>query len=482
MALLKLQNFIGGSYVPPMQGKYIESMCPSTGKPHCLVPDSCAQDIAAAVVAAKTAFPAWAAKTALERSNTLLRVAELLEKRLDEFAAAESLDQGKTLRTARTVDIPRCVKNFHFFATAILHHNESAVMSDNEALNYVHRTPVGVAGLISPWNLPLYLLTWKIAPALACGNTVVCKPSELSSVTAWMLCQVLNEAGVPPGVVNMVFGLGASAGHALVVHPDVPLISFTGGTATGELVIKASAPLYKRLSLELGGKNPNIIFADADLAECVATSVRSSFSNQGEICLCGSRIYVQQAVYERFLALFLEAASKWRVGDPREPDTMVGALISADHLAKVSGFLRIAREEGAKILLGSERVEAPKGFEGGYWMAPTVIADVSPSSCLQTDEIFGPVVTISKFASEEEVLQLANGVRYGLSASVWTADVKRAHRVAHALEVGQVWVNCWMYRDLRVPFGGVKHSGYGREGGEHSIDFFTNVKTVVIKL
>lgn len=429
-------------------------------------------------------------KSPQERSAILLKVAEILESRLEEFAQLESADQGKTLTTARTVDIPRAVKNFRFFATAILHHEDTSCVTEGDAraLNYTLRQPVGVAGLISPWNLPLYLLTWKIAPCIAVGNTCVCKPSELTSATAHRLGEVLQAAGVPPGVVNLVLGTGPSVGAALVSHPRVPLISFTGGTRTGEVVQRLAAPLCKKLSLELGGKNASLVFSDvgadeALLEECVACSVRAAFANQGEICLCASRILVQRPLYERFAARLVEQARAWRAGPPGDPASRMGALVSREHLDKVRSFVELARREGGQILCGGGApTDLPEANRGGYFLEATVIAGLPPSSpCLQ-EEIFGPVATLTPFDSEEEAIAIANGVRYGLAACVWSLDVRRAHRVAARLQAGTVWVNCWMLRDLRVPFGGTKLSGFGREGGQYSIDFFTDHKTVCVKL
>jgi len=382
---------------------------------------------------------------------------------------------------AKTVDIPRVCANFRFFAGAILHHQENATDMDGIATNYTIRTPVGVAGLISPWNLPLYLLTWKHAPALAVGCSVVCKPSEFASATSWMLCSILNEAGVPPGVVNMIFGTGPSCGKLLVQHPDVPLISFTGGTATGEHIIRDSAPQYKKLYLELGGKNPNIIFDDANLEECVATTIRSSFSNQGEICLCGSRILVQEGIYEKFLKLFVEKTKQLVVGDPKDPKTNVGALVSKEHREKVEYFIALGKEEGGTIVCGGNRPHVSEELKNGYYLNPTIITGLSPKCRTQQEEIFGPVVGITTFKTEEEAIEIANCVKYGLAATLWTENIGRAHRVAQEIESGTVWVNCWMVRDLRVPFGGVKHSGLGRASGEASIDFYTEQKNVCIK-
>jgi aminomuconate-semialdehyde/2-hydroxymuconate-6-semialdehyde dehydrogenase len=478
--LFKISNFIGGKYVEPVGQKYLDNYDPSVGQVYSLVPDSDERDVEAAVAAAQAAFPVWSKKTAAQRSHILNQVANILERRLDEFAAAESRDQGKPVKLAKTVDIPRAISNFRFFAGCILYHEERSTDTDGKAINYTIRQPLGVGGLISPWNLPLYLLTWKIAPCIAVGNTCVCKPSELTPMTAYMLGEVLNEAGVPPGTVNLVFGLGSKAGNALVSHPKVPLISFTGGTQTGEIINKTSASHCKKLSLELGGKNPNIIFDDAKLDECVDVSVRSSFTNQGEVCLCGSRIFVQKGIYKDFLEKFVEKTKALKVGPPKDDGTNLGALVSKEHLQKVDYYVSVAREEKGTILTGGARVAVP-GHEGGYYYPPTIITDVGYTATCARDEIFGPVVTVTPFESEEEVIMMANSVQYGLSASVWTESQRRAHRVAAALHVGMVWVNTWMLRDLRVPFGGSKKSGIGREGGEFSIDFYTEAKNICFK-
>lgn len=477
-----LHNFIDGQFQASLGGGTFPNYNPSTGKACGLIPDSTAEDVEAAVQAAKKAFPMWAATPAAQRGKILARLADLVEQRLGEFAAAESLDQGKPVDLARTVDIPRVCANFRFFSTALLHHQESSTTMDGLATNYTVRSPAGVAGLISPWNLPLYLLTWKLAPALAVGCTVVCKPSEFTSLTASMLCELFDEAGLPAGVCNMVFGTGVKAGRALVQHPDVPLISFTGGTATGEHITRDSAPFLKKLYLELGGKNPNIIFDDANLEECVETSIRSSFSNQGEICLCGSRILVQEGIYDAFMTKFVERTKQLQVGDPNDPKTNVGALVSKEHREKVESYIALASQEGGTILAGGNRPHnLPEELQGGYYLNPTIIAGLSPLCRIQQEEIFGPVVGITKFKTEDEAIKQANCVKFGLAASIWTENVRRANRVAQALESGTVWVNCWMMRDLRVPFGGMKHSGVGRASGDDSIDFYTERKTVCLK-
>jgi aminomuconate-semialdehyde/2-hydroxymuconate-6-semialdehyde dehydrogenase len=349
-------------------------------------------------------------------------------------------------------------------------------------MNYTLRQPIGVAGLISPWNLPLYLLTWKIAPAIAAGNSCVAKPSELTPLTANRLAELAFESGVPAGVINIVHGYGQNAGAAITAHPEVPMISFTGGTATGETVARTAAPLFKKLSLELGGKNPNIIFADADFDEAVKTSIRSSFWNQGEICLCGSRIFVERSVYDRFVEQFVEQTEKLRIGDPTDDSTDIGALISEAHKKKVSGFFQIAKDEGGRILTGGRAPErVADHLRGGFFLEPTVIVDLDSGCRTMQEEIFGPVVTITPFDTAEEAVEKANSTRYGLSASLWTSDLSRAHQVAAALDAGTVWVNSWLMRDLRVPFGGMKESGVGREGGFESLGFFTEAKNVCIR-
>jgi aminomuconate-semialdehyde/2-hydroxymuconate-6-semialdehyde dehydrogenase len=474
---LKLSNFIGGAFVPPANGAYFDDIEPATGEVIAEIPDSDEGDVDHAVRAAKNAFPAWSRTPAEQRSNILLKLADLIERNLDELAMIESRDNGKPLSLAKRLDIPRAVANFRFFATAILHQSSEAHVTDATALNYTLRSPVGVAGLISPWNLPLYLLSWKIAPALAAGNTCVAKPSELTPLTAHRLAELSIEAGVPAGVMNIVHGTGPKAGAAICAHPDVPLISFTGGTVTGAKVAAAAAPMFKKLSLELGGKNPNLVFADADLDEAVATSIRSSFWNQGEICLCGSRIFVDRRIHDEFVQRFAEATGKLRIGDPMDPQTDVGALISAAHLEKVAGYIELAKQEGGTIVTGGNRVE-----RRGFYIEPTIITGLTCDCRVLQEEIFGPVVTITPFDGDDEAVGFANSTRYGLSATVWTRDLQRAHRVAAQLHAGTVWINCWLLRDLRVPFGGMKDSGVGREGGFESLQFFTEAKNVCVKL
>ncbi len=480
MTTTKVLNFIDGQWLAPKSNEYLENFNPATGEVFSLLADSDHRDIDQAVEAAQKAFKSWSKTSPEDRSQKLYKLADLIEKNIDDFAKLESKDQGKPWYIAKQMDMARVIKSFRFFAGAILHSENECNVMDAESMNYVLRKPVGVAGLISPWNLPLYLLTWKIAPALAFGNTVVCKPSEFTSMTAAKFCELLAEAGIPNGVVNMIFGTGAKAGDALVKHPKVPLISFTGGSETGKKVIQSSAEHFKKLSLELGGKNPNIIFADCDYKKMLATTLRSSFLNQGEICLCGSRIYVEESLYEKFLQDFVREIKELKVGDPSQKDTFMGPLISAQHLEKVQSMINTARDEGGKILMGGGRPELAAQFSKGYFLEPTVIVGLAENSTCMQREIFGPVVTVSSFKTLDEVIEKANGVSYGLSASVWTSNLNTAQTVAKNLDVGTVWINSWMKRDLRVPFGGMKASGLGREGGRHSMDFYTEMVNVCL--
>lgn len=480
--MLEIHNFIEGRHTAPLGNKYLDKVDPATGVTVARVPDSEERDVDLAVAAARRAFPGWARTSAQERARLLLALADKIDQNLERLAQAECVDTGKPLRLARTVDIPRAATNFRFFATAIPHFHGESYRTDTLALNYVLRQPRGVAGLISPWNLPLYLFTWKVAPALATGNTVVAKPSELTPTTAHLLTELANEAGIPPGVFNVIHGRGATAGAALVNHPGVPTISFTGGTASGSQVAAGASARFKKLALELGGKNPNLLFADVNLAEVIPTTLRSSFENQGEICLCGSRILVEEALYPQFVEQFVQATRQLRVGDPLEPSTDVGAMISRAHQDKVLSYIRLAREEGGQVLCGGNPpVSLPQRCVQGAFVEPTVITGLPGECRVNQEEIFGPVVTILPFRDETEAIRLANGTPYGLSASLWTRDLSRAHRVAEQLECGTVWINCWLVRDLRVPFGGMKNSGVGREGGEEALRFFTDPKTICLK-
>jgi aminomuconate-semialdehyde/2-hydroxymuconate-6-semialdehyde dehydrogenase len=480
MDLIRIQNFIDGRWEAPSSGAYLKNLNPATGETFSEVPRSTSEDVDLAVRSAELSFRSWSKRSPEDRASYLRKIAARIEERADEFAEMESRDQGKPVWLARQMDIERVIHNFRFFADEICRpHSEKYL--ESTYTSEVVRKPIGVAGLISPWNLPLYLLSWKIAPALACGNTVVAKPSELTSMTAALLAEVALEVGLPAGVMNIVFGLGSPVGEAIVRHPKVPLISFTGGTETGQRIYRDSAEHFKKLSLELGGKNPNVIFADCDLEQAVAGSLRSSFLNQGEICLCGSRIYIEEKIYPEFLKRFVAGARDLKVGDPRDPKSFMGALISEAHLSKVRSFIDHARSEGGEILCGGEPPLMPAPFSKGYFLCPTVIAGLPETSRCVQEEIFGPVVTVSSFKTEEEVLEKANGVRYGLSATLWSQNIEKARAFAARMDTGTVWINGWLLRDLRVPFGGMKHSGIGREGGRYSIDFFTEPTTVVVK-
>lgn len=477
-----IENYIGGEMVEPASGEYLKNFDPSTGTVYSQIADSDDRDVHLAVEAAKAAFPAWSNTSAEARHDILMRLVALIERDLEPLAFAESVDNGKPVSLARVVDIPRAVSNFKFYATAAMHTANESHDTVGQAINYTLRQPLGVVGCISPWNLPLYLFTWKIAPAIAAGCTVVAKPSEVTPMTAYLLSKLCIEAGLPPGVLNIVHGLGPKVGSAIVAHKDVKAISFTGGTETGEEIARVAAPMFKKLSLELGGKNPNIIFADCNYEEMLATTVRSSFSNQGEICLCGSRIFVERPIYEQFKGDFISRVSALKIGDPLDADTDVGAIVSKPHFDKIMSYIDLAGTEGGQVLTGGNVVNPGGRCAGGWFIEPTVIDGLAYDCRTNQEEIFGPVVTIMPFDTEPEVLRYANSVRYGLSATVWTENLSRAHRVAARLESGIVWINCWLLRDLRTPFGGMKDSGIGREGGFEALRFFTEEKNVCIRL
>ncbi|MDG1881941.1 MAG: aldehyde dehydrogenase [Schleiferiaceae bacterium] len=479
---MKIENYINGIFVKPFSGEYLDNIDPSIGKKYGQIPKSNDKDVTDAIRSAKKAFPVWSKLSSSDRSNHLIRVADRIEHRLEELALAESKDNGKPLKVARTVDIPRAVDNFRFFASAILHDSSEIHDLGDNGFNYTLRRPVGVVACISPWNLPLYLFTWKIAPALAAGNTVVAKPSEITPATAFLLSKILDEVNFPKGVLNIIHGTGLEVGEPLVSHPDIPIISFTGGTVTGKRINKIAASSFKKISLELGGKNPNVIFSDCDFEHMLKTTLKSSFSNQGQICLCGSRIIVERSIYDRFLMSFIEKTKKLIIGPPSNSSTQIGAIVSADHKEKILSYIKLAKSEGGKIECGGESVILDGENSGGYYISPTIITGLDMNCKTNQEEIFGPVVTVMPFDSENEALELANNSKYGLASTVWTNDLKKAHRVSNNIYTGIVWVNSWLVRDLRTPFGGVKNSGVGREGGVESLRFFTEPKNVYIDL
>lgn len=478
---MKILNYINGEYVEPVSKNWLDNNNPCNGEVYSQIADSNREDIENAYQAAKEAFPKWSNTTIDERSKILLKIADLIEEKSVELAEAEAKDNGKPLSLALAVDIPRASSNFRFFGNAITQFSSEAHESIGlNTMNFTLHQPLGVVGCISPWNLPLYLFTWKVAPAIAAGNTVIAKPSEITPMTAYLLGEICSEAGLPKGVLNIVNGSGPSAGQAIVEHKNIKAISFTGGTKTGEHIARTAAPMFKKLSLELGGKNPNLIFADCDYEKMLEVTVRSSFANQGQICLCGSRIFVEKSIYEKFKRDFIEKVKELKVGDPFDAKTNIGALVSKPHLEKVESYIKLAEEEGGKILYGGKRVVV-KDLENGYYLQPTIIEVYDDQCRVNQEEIFGPVVTLMPFETEEEALQMANSVRYGLSATLWTSDLNRTMRISKEIEAGIVWVNTWLNRDLRTPFGGMKDSGVGREGGFEALRFFTETKNVCIK-
>ena len=476
---MQVLNFVDGAFQNTPQ--ILENVTPGTGQVFGTIPRSGAAEVDQAMAAAKRAFPSWSKTPVAERAACLERLADAVRDHADMLAKEEARDNGKPLSLAAHVDIPRAEKNLRFYASGIQHYASESHAMEGEAINYTLRKPLGVVACISPWNLPLYLFTWKVAPALAAGNCVVAKPSELTPVTAYLLSTWVKEAGFPDGVFNVLHGLGPEVGEAMVTHPDIAAVSFTGGTTTGARIAGHVAPKVKKMSLELGGKNPAIIFEDADFEDALRTTLRSSFANQGQICLCGSRILIQRPIYDKFKEALVAKASKMVAGDPLDPSTKLGAVVSEAHMEKILSYITLAMEEGGQVLCGGHRLH-PEGVEGGFYVAPTVIEGLGPACRTNQEEIFGPVVTLQPFDTEEEALELANDTAYGLAATLWTTDLKRAHRVAAGIDSGIVWVNTWLLRDLRTPFGGVKASGLGREGGFDALEFFTEPQNICIKL
>ncbi|MCP4462676.1 MAG: aldehyde dehydrogenase [Planctomycetaceae bacterium] len=477
---MSIKNYIDGQLLDPASGNYLENVNPAIGQVYSQVPNSQLDDIDAAVQSAEKAFPKWAGMAASQRAEILRRLADLIDQNRERLVTAESDDNGKPMRLARAVDIPRVSANIRFYAgLSEGFASESHAMPDG--INYTLRQPLGVVGVISPWNLPLYLLSWKIAPALAIGNCVVAKPSEVTPMTAYLFSELCIEAGMPPGVLNVVHGGGATTGDAMLTHPGIKAISFTGGTETGEHIARTVAPQFKKFSLELGGKNPNVVFADCDYERTLATSLQAAFANQGQICLCGSRILVQKSLHERFVNDFVSRAKAMKVGDPHEPDSDLGAVVSQPHQQKILQCIETAQQEGGELHCGGSAITVEGRCADGFFIQPTVFTGLSNESQTNQQEIFGPVVTIQSFEDEDQAIALANGTRYGLSSSIWTSDISRGHRMAARINTGVVWINTWMVRDLRTPFGGMKSSGTGREGGQESLRFFTEPKNVFVK-
>ncbi|CAI8215088.1 MAG: 2-aminomuconic 6-semialdehyde dehydrogenase [Bacteroidia bacterium] len=477
----KIANYINGRLIEPKSKNYINNYNPATGEIYSLIPDSNDDDVNSAIESAKSAFPYWSKLKNSERSQWLEKISNEIHNQLDELAVAESIDNGKPLKLAKAVDIPRARDNFKFYASAIQHFASESHHTTEGMINFTLRKPVGVAGCISPWNLPLYLFTWKIAPALAAGNTVVAKPSEITPMTAYLLSEICHKIGLPAGVLNIVHGLGSSTGNSIISSDDIDLVSFTGGTSTGAHIAKIVAPKFKKMSLELGGKNPNIIFDDCDFDEAIRTSLNSSFANQGQICLCGSRILVQRGIYEKFKNEFVAQTNKMIVGDPMNDQSRLGAIVSKPHYEKILSYIELAKEEGGSILSGGASVKLAGNLSEGWYIRPTIIEGLDQQCRTNQEEIFGPVVTIQPFDTEEEAIELANSSIYGLAATIWTSDLSKAHRCSENIKSGIIWVNCWLQRDLRTPFGGMKNSGVGREGGWEALRFFTEPKNVCIK-
>ena len=476
----KLANYINGKLVPPLNNNYIDNYSPTNGRVYSLVPDSQESDVMVAIESAKKAFSSWGNSKKEYRYEWMMKLADAIDKNAEKLIKSESFDNGKPEWLAKTVDIPRCSANIRFFATAILHFDSESHDMGGAALNYTLKQPIGVAGCISPWNLPLYLLTWKIAPAIAAGNTVVAKPSEITPYTAYLFSEICDEINFPPGVINIVHGYGNTAGHAIVQKSDI--ISFTGGTETGKIIAANAASQFKKYSLELGGKNPMVVFEDCDFNLAVETAVKAAFLNQGQICLCGSRIFIEDSLYLKFKAAFIEKTKKLRVGDPINPESNLGAIVSKQHLESILSKVESAKNNGGKIVVGGKQIFLDGDLSGGYYMLPTIIENTKNTDEINQQEVFGPVATILPFSGEQTLIDMCNGVKYGLSASIFCNNISKAHRMAAAIDAGVIWVNTWLLRDLRIPFGGMKHSGFGREGGKYSLEFFTETKNVCVKI
>ncbi len=475
-------NYINGEWVLPIDGNNMANVNPATGEALPSIPLSTKKDVEAAVQAAQKAFATWSITTPQQRFSILNKIAALIEENLEALAMAECVDNGKPLSLCTRVDIPRAKENFEFFATSILHFAAESHSMQNKAINYTLRQPIGVVGCISPWNLPLYLFTWKIAPALAAGNCVIAKPSEVTPITAFLLTKICAQAGLPAGVLNILHGTGPQCGEAIVKHPSIKAISFTGSTRAGAQIASIASPMFKKLSLELGGKNPAIVFADCDWQKMMKTIVQSSFANQGQICLCSSRILVEKSIYEKFKLEFVEKVKNLQPGNPLQESTKQGAIVSQLHFDKVMNCIAIAKQEGGILLTGGHNVQLQNENKNGLFIQPTIFENLGPQTQTNMEEIFGPVVTIQPFETIEEAITLANGSHYGLAATIWTENISKAHTLAQQVQCGIVWINCWLLRDLRTPFGGMNNSGVGREGGWEALRFFTETKNVCVEM
>lgn len=478
--MIEIQNFINGEWCDAASGKKMDVIDPSKGTKYAQLSFSDSTDVKAAISAAKDAYPEWSKMAVSKRAELMMNLARLIDENANELIKAESLDNGKPLKLAKHVDIPRASANIRFFAQAIGQFHGESFMMDDGSVNYTSYESLGVVTCISPWNLPLYLFTWKIAPALATGNTIVAKPSEVTPYTAYLFGKLFKEAGFPKGVLNIINGIGSEVGEELVKNEAIKAVSFTGSTRTGEIISESVAGVFKKVSLEMGGKNPNVIFADCDYDKMLSTTIHSSFSNQGQICLCGSRILIEKSLASKFLDDFVKKASELKVGPPQEPETKVGAIVSKEHYNKILSYIELAKEEGGEILCGGKAVHPQGEYENGYYIEPTIIVNLDQQCRTNQEEIFGPVVTVETFETMDEAIEKANSTKYGLSATVWTSDTSKALRASREIQAGIVWVNCWLKRDLRTPFGGVKNSGVGREGGLDALKFFTEVKNTCI--
>ena len=478
--MIKIKNYINGKLSVSSNKSHIDIFNPSVGEVYAQCPNSNEIDLQNAIKSAESSFPKWSNLKQKHRSELLLKIADLIERDLNEFAKAESIDNGKPYKLSKTLDIPRSIKNLRFFASMANAIEKESYHKEN-VINYVLRQPLGIVGTISPWNLPLYLFTWKIAPALVSGNCVIAKPSEITPYTAYLFSKICIEANLPKGVLSILHGEGKIIGEAIVNHKKIKAISFTGGTDTGKAIAKKASKNLKKISLEMGGKNPVIIFDDCNYDKMINSLIKSSFLNQGQICLAGSRIYIQKTIYNKFKKDFISKIKKLRIGDPFNRNTDQGAIVSAEHLNKILKYIKYAKEEGGKIISGGSIPKMDSKFSSGWYFSPTVIENLSQKSKLNKEEIFGPVVTLNKFKDEQDVVKMANDNDYGLASIIWTNNTSKANKLAEILESGLVWINCWLERDLRTPFGGIKNSGYGKEGGKYAIDFFTEPKNICIK-